>query len=61
MLAVFSGYWVYEFSGLGRKLNRSGISFGYIFLLFPVEIPLGYAHRSWGNPDPQPSVTALFE
>ena len=61
MSAVFSGYWVYEFSGLGRKLNRSGISFGYIFLLFPVKIPLGYAHRSWGNPDPQPSVTALFE
>ena len=61
MLAVFSGYCVYEFSGLGRKLNRSGISFGYIFLLFRVKIPVGYGHRSWANPDTQPSVTALFE
>ena len=49
MLANFSGYWVCEFSGLGRKLNRSGFSFGYIFVLFPVKIPLGYAHKSWGN------------
>ena len=30
---------MYVFSGLGRKLNRSGISLGYIFLLFPVKIP----------------------
>ena len=53
MLAVFSCYWIYEFIGLGRKLNRSGISFGYIFLLFPVKIPVGYAHRRWENLDPQ--------
>ena len=50
----FSRCWMYEISR--QRIEQLGISFGFIFLFFPIKVAGDYAHTSWEKSQLHPAL-----